>query len=253
MSSPILSGAEPFSAPGGPNGVLVVHGYTGTPGSLRHLAGRFAGSGYAVEMPLLPGHGTAVADLIPVRVDDWRSAVESTYRDLAARSAKVIVVALSMGGYLATWLCRQHPEIAGLVVINPLIEPPADSFLEVMRGVLATGAASIPAVGSDIADPSSHELSYDETPIEPLLSLFAAMQELEPELGQIRCPALIFTSRQDHVVPPRSSEVLAAGLGGPVEHIWLERSYHVATQDYDAPEIEARSLEWAAKVFAADQ
>ena len=251
--SPIMPGAEPFSAPGGPDAVLVIHGYTGSPGSLRDLAGAFAAAGYTVELPLLPGHGTTVEDLVATRVDDWTATVSSAFAELAARSRKVIVVGLSMGGFLATWLTRRHPEVAGLIVINPLIEPPAESFLEMMRGVLATGAASIPAVGSDIADPANHEVSYDATPIEPLLSLFAAMAELEPQLGEIRCPALIFTSRQDHVVPPQSSDVLAAGLGGPVEHVWLERSYHVATQDYDRDEIEARSLEWAAKVFASHQ
>ena len=251
MSSPILPGAEPFSAPGGPDGVLVVHGYTGSPGSLRHLAETFAEAGYAVELPLLPGHGTAVSDLVPTRFEDWVRVADATYVDLAARSRRVIVAGLSMGGSVATWLCRQHPEIAGLLVVNPLIDPPAESFLEMLRGVLATGADSIPGIGSDIADPASHEISYGDTPIEPLLSLFAALAELQPQLGEIRCPALIFTSRQDHVVPTQSSEVLVAGLGGPVEQIWLERSYHVATQDYDQPEIESRSLEWAAKTLAA--
>ena len=253
MRSPILPGAEPFSAPGGPDGVLVVHGYTGSPGSLRHLALAFADAGYAVELPLLPGHGTAVEDLIATRFEDWERVANAAYVELAARSRRVIVAGLSMGGFLATWLCRHHPEIAGLIVVNPMIEPPAESFLDMMRGVLATGAVVIPGIGSDIADPASHELSYGDTPIEPLVSLFAALSELEPQLGEIRCPALIFTSRQDHVVPTQSSELLAARLGGPVEHLWLERSYHVATQDYDRPEIEARSLEWTAKVFAAGQ
>ncbi len=186
MSSPILPGAEPFSAPGGPDGVLVVHGYTGSPGSLRHLALAFADAGYAVELPLLPGHGTAVEDLIPTRFEDWARVADAAYIELAARCRHVIVAGLSMGGFLATWLCRQHPEIAGLIVVNPMIEPPAESFLDMMRGVLATGAVVIPGIGSDIADPASHELSYGDTPIEPLVSLFAALSELEPRLGEIR-------------------------------------------------------------------
>ncbi|HTC85081.1 MAG TPA: alpha/beta fold hydrolase, partial [Candidatus Acidoferrum sp.] len=160
MSSPILPGAEPFSAPGGPDGVLVVHGYTGSPGSLRQLAQAFAGAGFAVELPLLPGHGTAVEDLVPTRFEDWAGVAEAAYLDLAARSRRVVVAGLSMGGFLATWLYRRHPEIAGLIVVNPMIEPPAESFLDMMRGVLATGAVSIPGIGSDIADPASHELSY---------------------------------------------------------------------------------------------
>ena len=50
-------------------------------------------------------------------------------------------------------------------------------------------------------------------------------------------PLLLFTSRQDHVVDPADSEYLAAHYGGPVDHRWLERSYHVATQDYDRDDI----------------
>ena len=63
MADPVLPGAEPFSAPGGPHGALVVHGFTGTPQSMRGLAQAFARAGYAVELPLLPGHGTTVDDM----------------------------------------------------------------------------------------------------------------------------------------------------------------------------------------------
>ena len=49
----ILPGAEPFSAKGGPHGVLVVHGFTGSPQSLRGLAEAFAAAGFAVELPPL--------------------------------------------------------------------------------------------------------------------------------------------------------------------------------------------------------
>jgi carboxylesterase len=85
-----------------------------------------------------------------------------------------------------------------------------------------------------------------------LLSFFGALSEVTPRLGDVKCPALIFTSTQDHVVPPVSSDVLAAGVAGPVERVRLDRSYHVATLDYDRAEIEATAVEWVAKVFAAD-
>lgn len=250
MTHPVLPGAEPFSAAGGPDGVLVLHGYTGSPGSLRDLAHAFAEAGYTVDMPLLPGHGTSVEDLIPTRWDDWLAVAEAAYQALTSQCRSVALAALSMGGALAAALAAGHPEVAGLILVNPLIDPPAESFRDMLRGVLDTGTASVPAVGSDIADPDSHELSYDATPIAPLLSVCAALDELVPRLGTIRCPTLLFTSRQDHVVPPASSEVFAARVGGPVEHVWLERSYHVATQDYDKADIEARSTEFLAKVFA---
>ena len=61
-------------------------------------------------------------------------------------------------------------------------------------------------------------------------------------------PVLLVTSRQDHVVPPFNSDHLAAAVSGPVERIYLERSVHVATLDYDKDELEQRALDFATKV-----
>jgi carboxylesterase len=218
---------------------------------LRPVAESLAGAGFTVELPLLPGHGTRVEDLVPCRWDDWAAAVERAYAELAGRADAVAVVGLSMGGALACWLTVRHAEIAGLVVINPIVEPPADSFTEILDGFLATGAATMPAIGSDIAMPGVTELSYPETPIAPLRSVLDAVGELAPRLSDIRCPVLLFNSPQDHVVPPSSSDFLAARVAGPVERVTCERSYHVATLDYDGPEIATRTVDFCRKVTAS--
>ena len=67
----IIPGCEPWSAAGGPHGVLVLHGFTGNPQSMRGLAEAFAAAGFAVEIPLLPGHGTSVDDLDDTGWADW--------------------------------------------------------------------------------------------------------------------------------------------------------------------------------------
>src|SRR5580704_7049564 len=103
-SAPVLPGAESTSFPGGPVGVLVLHGFTGNPTSMRALAEALAEAGYAVELPRLPGHGTAVEDMLPTRWVDWSGAAEAAFADLAGRCAKVAVAGLSMGGTLAAWL-----------------------------------------------------------------------------------------------------------------------------------------------------
>lgn len=244
----VLPGAEPFSAGGGPHGALVIHGFTGCPQSMRGLAEAFATAGFAVELPRLPGHGTTVDDMLTTSFDDWSACVETVYGELAGRCDKVVVAGLSMGGMLATWLAARHPEIAGLIAINAAIDPPAEPFLEMLREMKAQGHATFPAIGNDVADPDSTELAYDQTPIDPLLSMLDAFTRLVPRLGDVTCPTLIFTSLQDHVVPPVSSDVLAEGVSGPVERVSLERSFHVATIDYDKDEIERRSVEFARKV-----
>jgi len=246
----ILPGAEPFSANGGPHGVLVVHGFTGSPQSMRGLAQAFAAAGFAVELPRLPGHGTSLDDMLNTGWPDWSGAAEAAYQDLAGRCEKVVVAGLSMGGMLTVWLAARHPEIAGIVAINAIVDPPAPSFIEMMRGILDSGTAVMPAVGGDIADPGATELAYDGMPIEPLLTMVDAEQELFENLGRIACPVLIMTSPQDHVVPPGSSDVLAERVSGPVERVTLARSYHVATLDYDKDEVEARAVEFAKKVVS---
>ena len=166
----VLHGAEPFSAPGGPHGALVLHGFTGNPQSMRGLAMTLAGAGFAVELPRLPGHGTSVDDMLTTRWADWSGAVEAAYLELAGRCERIVVTGLSMGGTLAVWLATRHPEIAGLAVVNPVVEPLDSSIVDLARDLLAKGEAFMPGVGSDIADPSQSELAYELTPIESLLS-----------------------------------------------------------------------------------
>jgi carboxylesterase len=85
VPSPILAGAEPASLAGGPDGVIVIHGFTGSPFSMRPLARAIAAAGYTVELPLLPGHGRSLDDMKPTGWSDWSGAVEGVYQDLAAR------------------------------------------------------------------------------------------------------------------------------------------------------------------------
>jgi len=247
---PVLPGAEPFSAPGGPHGALVLHGFTGCPQSMRGLAEAFAGAGFAVELPRLPGHGTTIDDMLETGWTDWPGAAEAAYQDLAGRCDKVVVGGLSMGGTLTLWLAERHPEIAGIVLVNAAAEPPADSFREMLQGILESGNPTMPAVGNDIAEPGQTELAYDSTPVAPLLAMFDAVKEIAAGLGKIECPVLLMNSPQDHVVPPSSSDLIAERVSGPLERVTLERSYHVATLDYDKDEIERRAVEFAKKVTA---
>ena len=250
MTDGRMEGAEPFSAPGGPLGALVLHGITGTPASVRRWAAALAGAGLAVEAPLLPGHGTTVDDLAAVGWPEWSSAVDDAYLDLAGRCDKVLVAGLSMGGTLACWLATRHPEVAGLVCVNPMVEPPAPSFLDLLDSFLAGGATMVPPIGADIAQPGGREPAYAQLPVAALRSLMGALVDLDAEWARITCPLLLFTSAVDHVVPPASSDRLAARVTGPVERVTLERSYHVATLDYDAGLIESRTTTFAASLAA---
>lgn len=249
----VLPGCEPWShvaAPGAP-GALVIHGFTGAPTSMRGLADAFAAAGFHVELPRLPGHGTTVDDMMTTSWADWSAAAEAAYQQLLGRTDRVVVAGLSMGGSLTLRLAADHPEIAGIVCVNPATRPQPDEMIEAIRGMVAAGTDTLPAIGSDIADPDVTEIAYDATPLRPLLSLMVdGLAPLAAAIPSITVPLLLCSSPQDHVVEPAQGDFLAESYGGPVERITLERSYHVATQDFDKDLIEERSVEFARRVTA---
>ncbi len=249
MTQPTVKGAEPFAATGGELGVLVLHGFTGSPYSMRPIAECLADRGYTVELPLLPGHGTALEDLIPMRWADWTGAAAAAYDGLAARCRRVAVVGLSMGGGLTAWLAEHRPEVAAIVVVNPLVSPIADELREGATQLLDTGVEVIEAIGNDVAIEGVSEFGYDGVPVAAAMSLMDGLEEVAAAIGTITCPTLVLTSRQDHVVSTDNSELVVAKVAGTVEQIWLERSYHVATIDYDAAVIEAETCRFLEAAF----
>ncbi len=250
MTAPVMEGCEPLSVDGGSTGVLVLHGFTGSPFSVRALAEAMANAGHSVEMPLLPGHGTVVEDMIPTRWEDWSGAAEFAFQALSARTERIVVAGLSMGGALTCWLAENHPEIAGLILVNPLVEYSAE-LAEGAKALLDSGVEVMDAIGSDIAIEGADERSYPATPLAPAVSLFAAVEEVSAHLGAIAAPILLFSSVQDHVVPFSNGDHLVASVAGPIERVILERSYHVATLDHDAELIEAQSVAFVERIANA--
>jgi carboxylesterase len=249
MSAPIMPGAEPWSFQGGSHGVLVLHGFTGNPQSMRPLAEALADAGFTVDLPLLPGHGTRIEDMIPTRFADWSAAAEDAYGRLADRCERVLLSGLSMGGSLALWLAERYPEVSGVAVVNPLVVAPAEDFTNAIKGLLDAGTEVVDGIGSDIAKEGSVEASYPQSPLAPALSLFEGVAGVGSRLDEVRCPVLLMSSREDHVVDPVSGDAVAAGVSGPLERVFLERSYHVATLDWDAPIIEEKVVAFANRVL----
>jgi carboxylesterase len=218
---------------------------------MRELANACAAAGFHVELPQLAGHGTAVEDMIPTRWSDWTASVESAYSALSARASRIVVLGLSMGGSLTLWTGLQHPEVRGLVCVNPAVQPAPPEMLEGLKALIDSGQEVMDGIGSDIADPNAHETAYPGTPLAPAHSFMKdGLTPMAPRLGELKMPLLLFTSVQDHVVNPADSEFLAANYGGTVERVMLERSYHVATQDYDKGTIFSGSVDFVRRVTA---
>lgn len=249
----VMPGCEPFSHVGdGSTGVLVIHGFTGNPSSMTHQATAFAAAGHHVEQPRLPGHGTTVEDMLTTDWSDWSGEAAAAYDRLAERAEKIVVIGLSMGGTLTLWtgLERQGDDrLAGLICVNPATQPQADDVIAMLNEMAEEGHTTMAGIGSDIADPDVAEIAYAETPIRQLLSLVNdGVVPITERFGELDVPLLLFSSNDDHVVPPPNSDHLADTYGGPVERVDLERSYHVATQDFDRDLINERSLAFIERV-----
>lgn len=226
-------------------GVLLLHGLTGSTQSVAGLRAALEAAGFDVEAPMLPGHGTTPEDLAGCGWGDWAAAAEEAFERL---DRPMVCAGLSMGGALAANVAAAHPEVVGLAVVNPLVDPPAPSFRDLLEQLLEAGERFLPGIGSDIADPHGKEVAYDRLPVAAVLSMSRGLVELQPRLAEVRCPVLILTSRHDHVVPHVSSDVLAGAVSGPVERVWLENSQHVATLDVDREELERRIVDFARRV-----
>lgn len=215
---------------------------------MRPLAQVFVDAGFQVELPRLPGHGTDIEDLDNYCFDDWASYLDGIYRDLASRTAKVVVVGLSMGGTLACWLAQHHPEIAGIILANPFIGPVTQENMDALHAELDQGRTTFASIGSDIKQEGGVARGYGETPIRPLLTLIEGAQGVREGLSKIDIPVLIFVSRNDHVVAPSTSDTIVERVQGSVERVYLENSFHVVTLDNDAPELEKRAVDFVRKV-----
>jgi esterase/lipase len=243
----LMPGAEPFAFPGdgsaGRTGVLLVHGFTGTPMSMRPWGEHLAAEGFAVRCPLLPGHGTRWQDCNEVDEDAWVAAALGAFEALAAECDRVFVAGLSMGGTVAIRLAELRSDVAGLVVVNPsLLTRRLDARL---LPVLARVTGSWAPIGSDIKKPGVVEQAYDRMPLRGMMALRRLWRTTRADLHRVTAPVLAFTSVDDHVVEPESTDVLLAGVSSAdVTRVALEDSYHVATLDNDAPLIFDRTAQW---------
>lgn len=213
--------------------ILFIHGYTGTPQTLYPQYLRAAEEGFSFEVPLLPGHGTTIEEMVETRFSDYVEKVSQVADELIAKYGSIFVVGISMGGALSIDLALKLPsQIRAMVLINPLIAPPAPSFLEMLDQGIESGVEIFPGVGSDIKDPEVKEASYGGSPLRAAKSMFAATVELAPQVEKLEMPILLFNSVDDHVVSPDSGELLVAKCKN-IEQVILKNSFHVATLDFD--------------------
>jgi carboxylesterase len=251
--------AEPFSLGAGDRGVLLLHGFTGSPFEMRLLGEALVQRGFAVEAPRLAGHGARTRDLARTTWHDWyRSAVEALDR-LRERvgQKKVAVCGMSMGGLLALEMARQRPDdLATIVVMSaPLWLPPAAAvFANVTSRLPVVRRVAFPKIaGSDIKDREMkrrNERAQGRAmmPVTALASLVDLGNYLRDKLGDVKTPTLLMQAEHDHTVPYECMDAIAYRLGTDEYHkIVLRQSYHVITLDVEHDKVFASVADWVGR------
>jgi carboxylesterase len=239
-----MPGAEAFFHSGGSTAVLLCHGFTGNPSSMRPWADYLAAAGLTVSLPRLPGHGTTWQEMAGTRWEDWYAEIDRAYEELRGPAGEIFAMGLSMGATLALRLAELRGDgVAGLVLVNPSLT--ADTALARLAPLFGRVVPSVKGIGSDIKKDGAQELAYDRIPGPAAASLGALWKLTRQRLGDVSQPVLVYRSTADHVVGPASLRILREALpAGQLTTRELGNSYHVATLDNDADEIFAGSLEF---------
>jgi carboxylesterase len=240
--APVKPGAEPLSRAGhgalGRLGILLVHGFTGSPISLRPLAELLSKRGFGIEMPRLPGHGTRPRDLLRYRYADWRAEALAALASLRARSEKVVAVGLSAGGTIALDLATTE-EVDGVVTINAQILDRGGVIVKLaplIEKIIPIAPASAAGLKKNDIKKGGDEQAYDWVAAAAGNSFVRALPEVRARLGKLKSPLLVIYSRDDHSVPPANSKAIPELVGSKnVTVLELQDSYHVATLDNDLP------------------
>ncbi|RFU61055.1 alpha/beta hydrolase [Peribacillus glennii] len=224
----VIPGAESYYLEGNSTGILICHGFNGTPQSVEYLGRKFAEHGFTVNSIRLKGHGTTLEEMESCNYHDWIKDVEDGFLLLKQTCSKVFVIGQSMGGALALDLAGKV-DCDGVMTINAALNVPDYEHYRHL-----TAPRFIPEGKPDIKDPDAVEITYTQVPINAIHQLLSLMESTRGSLQKVKSPILLFHSPEDHVVPHECSYEIFHLVSSKVKSmVPLNNSYHVASLDYD--------------------
>lgn len=213
--------------PGGAQGVLLIHGFTGSPSEMSLLADYLHKNGYTVYSVRLPGHGTKVEDLNKTSFWQWIAAVEDAERLLQGMCTQVSVVGMSMGGLLALHLACHFPIHKLVCLATPIFIIDKRLPLLTVYGFFKEYVTK----RQRIYDLKLH-MRYDRMPVKSVREMVQLLQQVKLLLPQIKTPCLVMQSAVEHTLKPESAEHIYNNVGSAHKKlIWKYHSGHLLVLD----------------------
>ncbi|MCC7117497.1 MAG: alpha/beta fold hydrolase [Anaerolineales bacterium] len=258
MNTQTIPTAEPFFFQGGRTGVLLVHGFTGTPKEMRWMGEYLHKNGYTVLGIRLAGHATAPEDMRASRWTDWIASVEDGFNLLSNSVDRIFIAGLSMGGALSL-LMSTRLNVAGVIAMSTPCLLPGDRhypawFIRLYGTFIKYMPKSKEAPGASWFDKEAYKLqvSYPQNPIRSIAELKLLLRELQSALPRVNRPVLLIHSKNDKYVLPENMELIYNGLTNVSDKtkLYVTESGHVVTRDAERQRVFDSALKFIQRVEA---
>lgn len=235
----IIETAEPFFLPGNRSGVLLTHGFTGTPKEMRWMGDYLNKQGYTCLAIRLAGHATTPEDMIASRWTDWTASFEDGFHLLRGMTDRVFLAGLSMGGILSL-LMSTRLDTAGVIAMSTPYELPGDHhypvwFIKLYSMFKKYAQKSREAPGESWFDKEAFKehISYPRNPIRSIAELKSLILAMQAALPEVRKPVLLIHSKNDRYVSYQNMERIHERLVNVSDKTkaYVTESGHVVTRD----------------------
>ena len=225
----------PFDYREGEHGVLLIHGFTGSPAHMRLIGDGLRQRGFSVRGMLLPGHGLAPEALKRVTWQDWLLAARPEARKMRALYPKFSVAGLSMGGDLALLLAGSMDVTACVTIAAPIKTTNRLRHAALAASLVHPMIRKRDAESRSQLDPA-YDIGTDEYPTASVHHLNVIISRTRQSLADVRCPVLAIQSRKDETVASDSPALIMKGVSSAVKaQMWLNEAPHVCTISPEYP------------------
>ena len=229
---------EPFRLGSGDQGVLLIHGFCGTPPEMRGLGEHLAANGFRVHGVLLKGHGTTPEDLATTTRRDWVASADAQLAELRRECSEVFVSGQSMGGAISLVLAARHPDLVAVATFSALVNLGRSTELQIRFGRHLRRWHYPDRNPVDLWDQEAVKQlrSYNRRPMSAHHELVLLYREALRAATEIRVPTLVLHGKRDSTVPPANARLIADAIGDQASLHYFDRSGHAITVDVDREE-----------------